>query len=282
MSKKIFNLIDENFAHDSYSVAGRDSEHIIWDRGLTERDRPLFFSHLKMKLVDHANVPKELCYGWIFESRGIDIACYKEVEEYIPKFNKVFTHNSNFLKKYDNCKWIPGGGIWVGGRPDACQGEGNIALYNKTKLCSMVSSDKRMCDLHVKRIELIDSLKQNNRVETLHVVRPEDSVPPIRHLRDFMFSIVVENFIDELYFTEKILNCFATGTIPIYLGATNISQVFDTNGILQFKNIEELHKIVDSISLDLYYSKMESIKTNFNKVQEYKSIEDYIFKNYFN
>jgi hypothetical protein len=33
-------------------------------------------------------------------------------------------------------------------------------------------------------------------------------------LKDYMFSFAVENDTYDTYFTEKILDCFATGTIP--------------------------------------------------------------------
>ena len=96
-----------------------------------------------------------------------------------------------------------------------------------------------------------------------------------------MFSIVVENYQDELYFTEKILNCFATGTIPIYFGAKNIDNKFNGGGILTFKSIEELTEILKSLNQDFYKDKKTFIKDNFEKVQEYLSIEDYIYTKYF-
>ena len=36
-----------------------------------------------------------------------------------------------------------------------------------------------------------------------------------------MFSVCIENDVYDTYFTEKILDCFATGTIPIYKGTKN-------------------------------------------------------------
>jgi hypothetical protein len=96
-----------------------------------------------------------------------------------------------------------------------------------------------------------------------------------------MFSIVIENFQDELYFTEKLLNCFATGTIPIYLGAKNIGEKFNLDGIIQFNTIEELNNIITTISDKLYQDKIDSVKDNFNRCKEFLSIEDYIYKNYF-
>jgi hypothetical protein len=281
VSKQTFNLIDENFSHDLYAVAGRNSECIVWDRSLADKSLPIFFSHKKMKMVKGMDLPKEQCYGVIFESQSIDPECYRDVEEYIPYFNKVFTHSSKFLKKYNNCAWIPGGGIWIGGRPGETQAEGNIGIHDKTKLCSMVSSNKTMCDLHVKRVEIIKALKENEQIDTTHAIRPEDNIPPFRYLKNYMFSIVIENYVDELFFTEKILNCFATGTIPVYLGATNIESLFNKNGIIQFADEDDLFSKLHNITPEYYLSKLSAVIENFNICQKYISIEDYIFKNYF-
>ena len=287
MSKVIWNVLDGHFAHDKYSVAGRDSEHVDWDRELNNLDNPTFYSHMKMFKINELNTPKENSYGLIFESRGIDLQTYGSIESLIPKFNKVFTHNSEYLKKYENCKWIPGGGIWVGGRSDAPHGEGEIKIQEKTKLCSMVSSTKQMCVGHLTRLGMMNLLKDNAKVDKfLGGGGPgqEGWIPIFKSLKDYMFSIVIENYVDDLYITERILNCFATGTIPIYLGATNIKEIFNENGIIQLNNIkstEEFYDLFKKLSNEDYYSRMDAIKDNFNRCLKYKSLEDYIYNTYF-
>jgi hypothetical protein len=284
MNKKIFNLIDNNFAHDKYSVAGVDSKHIAWDRELKDLNNPTFYSHIRMLDIQKGLSSKDKSYGFIVESRGIEALGYQLVEPVIPYFDKVFTHNSDFIKKYENCKWIPGGGIWIGGRNDLPHGEGEIQIYNKNKLCSMVSSNKKMCELHLVRLQIIDFLKNNTKIDKFTGGGgPGDGnwLPIFRTLKDYMFSIVIENYIDDLYFTEKILNCFATGTIPIYLGARNIGSVFDKNGILQFSSFEEFNNILNNLSEDEYHSRMEAVKYNFEKCLQFRSIEDYIYEKYF-
>lgn len=284
MNKKIFNLIDNNFAHDKYSVAGVDSKYIIWDRDLKDLNNPTFYSHIRMLDIEKQLSTKDKSYGFIIESRAIEGLGYQLVENVLPKFNKVFTHNSEFIKKYDNCKWIPGGGIWIGGRNDLPHGEGEIGIYNKNKLCSMVSSNKKMCELHLIRLQIMQSIQENSKIDKFFGGGgPGDGnwLPIFRTLKDYMFSIVIENFIDDLYFTEKLLNCFATGTIPIYVGARNINSVFDKNGILQFNSFEEFNNIIDKLSENQYYSRIEAIKNNFEKCKEFRSIEDYIYEKYF-
>lgn len=270
-----FNLRDDTFNHHTrvglpdVSVAGQFSDYIEWDRSCQNSNIPTFYTHDTMMNVC---TPKDFSYGILFESQSIIPDTYKNIENVIDKFNMIFTHSSYLLNKYENCKWIPGGGIWIGGS----YGQGTVGIKPKNKLCSMVSSDKNMCDLHRLRYEIFNSLN-SNKVEKLG----KQWIRIYKSLDDFMFSIIVENYIDDLYFTEKILNCFATGTIPIYLGARNIDKIFNGNGIIKFNNKHELDSILNNISSQLYYSKIESIKDNYERCFKYKVIEDYIYMNYF-
>ena len=73
---------------------------------------------------------------------------------------------------------------------------------------------------------------------------------------------------DDYYFTEKLIECLVTGTVPIYHGCPNIGDFFDMNGILTFSTQEELDDILDSLSEDKYKSMYESVKNNFNIAKE--------------
>jgi hypothetical protein len=270
MSKIKFNLIDNIFSHDKYSVAGRDSEFIEWDRSCSNIDAPTFFSHENMfKNVSNYKNP----YGWMFESKSIIPHFYKNVETHISKFKKVFTPNKELVNKYENCFWIPGGGVWIGGT----YGKGQIKIFEKNKLCSIVSSNKQMCELHKFRLDIA----QNINTKLVDIFGIKEWVPINETLEKYMFSIVIENYKDELYFTEKILNCFATGTIPIYYGADNIGEKFDVNGIIRFSTKNELYDIINSINYDYYLNRYESVKFNFDVCKNFLSIEDYIYINYF-
>ena len=268
---KTYNLIDGDFAHDLYSVAGQKSSFIKWDRKRTNPENPTFYTH---GTITSVNTPKEKSYAWIFESQAIQPDPYKRVVPIVDKFNLVFTHSSKLLNNHSNTRWIPGGGIWVGGT----YGKGEIAIKEKNKMCSIVSSNKDWCELHRLRLEIVENFKNHNNVDVFGVIGGWR--PVFESVENYRFSIVVENFQDELYFTEKILNCFATGTIPIYIGAKNISDKFNIDGIIQFNTIEELHPIINNLSEELYKSKKLAIEDNFNRCKQYRIIEDYIYKNY--
>ena len=274
---KTYNLIDIDFAHTICSVAGQKSSFIKWDRGHNNPENPTFYTN---ESITSVNTPKEKSFALIFESQAIKADPYKHIIPIIDKFNLVFTHSSTLLRDYSNTRWIPGGGIWVGGTV----GEGKIGIKNKikNKICSIVSSHKDWCELHKLRLEIVDDcIISKPFVDVFRSGAASGKyIPIIESLENYMFSIIVENFQDELYFTEKILNCFATGTIPIYLGATHIGEKFNLDGVIQFNTIEELSPILNSLSEELYRSKINAIQDNFNRCKQYRIIEDYICQNY--
>jgi len=282
------NLIDKVFSHDKFSVAGRESKFIEWDRTLSNPNLPIVFSH---EFMFYNPRVKQNSYGLLIESRAIIPEVYKHIESHLSKFEKVFTHNSDFLKKYNNCFWIPGGGVWVGGKfsPQWYEAHvkqknfneedltlGEMKIFDKKRLCSLVSSNKTMCYLHYLRLN-ISSWVTKYKVDVFGL---DKFIPINKSLEDYMFSIVVENYQDDMYFTEKILNCFATGTIPIYLGAKNIGEKFDLNGIIQFNSDKDLKDILKNLSPDDYYKRLQSIKNNFELCKNYIIIEDYIYNEY--
>ena len=86
--------------------------------------------------------------------------------------------------------------------------------------------------------------------------------------------MAIENGEYETYFTEKLLDCFATGTIPVYLGAPDVGDHFNKDGIIDLT--EEFE-----VSEEIYYSKMDAIKENLEKAKEMEVLEDFIYRRYF-
>ena len=106
----------------------------------------------------------------------------------------------------------------------------------------------------------------------------------------FQFAIIIENSEQRNYFTEKLIDCLITKTIPIYYGCPNIHQFFDTTGwiILESDDISILTSKL--VALDsLYYAKYNDIiEKNFIKAKEYSNFyknvdcsisrEEYIYR----
>ncbi|NDH45539.1 MAG: hypothetical protein EBY04_04110 [Actinobacteria bacterium] len=84
-------------------------------------------------------------------------------------------------------------------------------------------------------------------------------------VRDYMFSIIIENGVYDTYWTEKITDCFATGTVPIYWGTKKIPTVFDHEGIIWLNEGNEI-EVFESLTQELYISKRKAIENNLKVV----------------
>lgn len=172
----------------------------------------------------------------LVEPRSIQPNVYDYAVRVAHKYKYVFTHDSKLLKELPNAKPLIWSSVWC--RYDTKPEE-------KTKLISMVSSNKGMCELHKERKRI--ARKYKDKIDVLGTIDGGSFVDPIDTLQPYMYSVVIENYIDDIWFTEKILNCFATKTIPIYYGARDISKYFNEKGIIECKNIKELERFINIV-----------------------------------
>lgn len=212
--------------------------------------------------------PNTINYGWLCESKTIISAyyvwCERNIQTLKNNFIKVFTHDVELAKLSDIFQLTQ-----CSAKSYFVDGE----VYSKNKLVSMIASNKTMCSEHVYRQEIIQ--KFSTKCDHFgrgykEIINKEDG------LKDYCFSIVMENATYANMFTEKITDCFMTGTIPIYYGISNIGDYFDTNGIII---LNDNFKIED-LSVELYQSKIESVKINLQLAIDLLVAEDYIYKNF--
>jgi hypothetical protein len=91
-----------------------------------------------------------------------------------------------------------------------------------------------------------------------------------------MFHIAAENSQQRNYFTEKIIDCFASKTIPIYYGCPNIGDWFNMDGIITFNDIKDLEHIFDYIDEDYYNSRQAAIEENYEIAKQFHGINDVV------
>jgi hypothetical protein len=267
MKKKKFNIFGNGFTHKTggnkgYSAHGKVSKHIDWVQDGTGEANFYFNSNIRNAFTDKTELPK---YAWVFEARTFSWMnpVYSDIEtnlqKYLDTFECIFTHDPDLLKLDSKFKYAIGG-FWI---KDA-------KVYDKSKMISMISSNKSMCDGHIKRLEWVEMLRDQVDLygRGFNPIQSKEE-----GLCDYMFSVVIENSEVPGFFTEKILDCFASGTIPIYLGAPNIGEYFNQDGIIFLS--EEF-----DISEDIYFGKMEAILDNLERCKKYEISEDYVWENY--
>jgi hypothetical protein len=87
----------------------------------------------------------------------------------------------------------------------------------------------------------------------------------------FQFSIIIENSRQINYFTEKLIDCIITKTIPIYYGCPNIDKYFNTKGwiILDSDSMVDLYKKLSSLNDTWYSTYKDVVMENYEKALTY-------------
>jgi hypothetical protein len=78
-----------------------------------------------------------------------------------------------------------------------------------------------------------------------------------------MFHIAIENHVETDYFTEKVLDCFNSLTVPIYRGCLNTSEHgLDERAFIRFETMDECIDICNKLTVDDYNQRLEYLTAN--------------------
>jgi len=260
------NMLSKNFSHDFGSTANKKPEKLIWDFYSYENPISVYLDMDIMKAVHDKNKGKKM-FLWLIESKKFDSGASEFIKNnldlVLDTFEEIWTHNDELLKLDDKFKWTPAYGSYIK----------DFKIHEKTKKISMITSDKQITDQHKLRYNFANSNKHKIDVfgRGFNQITEKET-----GLNDYMFSVSIENDTYDTYFTEKILDCFATGTIPIYMGTKKVANYFNEDGIIFFDGTFDF----SLLSEEFYLSKYDAIKENFEYVQEYSILDDWIYKNY--
>jgi hypothetical protein len=95
----------------------------------------------------------------------------------------------------------------------------------------------------------------------------------------FQYAISIQNSQQHNYFSEILLDCFATRTIPIFWGCANIAEFFNPHGMLLFSDAScddttgvRLREVLSCLTPERYYSTrvQEAIEENYHKALQYE------------
>jgi hypothetical protein len=227
----------------------------------------VFFTDNKLRDVDRSQYNNVKKVAWLLEPKGIDPGIYDWILENYHKFNNVLTFDREIISQINNGLFQPYGTYWV---------EKDSPV--KSSSVSMIASCKKEAIGHKIRHSIYNHF--SNCIDTFGTITGSRLVSKDVGLSDFRFSFAVENCIQDGYFTEKILDCFATKTIPVYWGSRSVGEFFNNDGIIFIDDFESIESVINYLSEDVYNSKLGAIEDNFNKIDDYHIPELYIEKNY--
>lgn len=277
-------IADTQFAHGTGLGSGDlklPLKYFEWYRGQENINDMIVITESMFHKVDEFQ--EKIKIAWLIEPMTINSESYKWIKENWHKFDYILTHNHVFKEgfkmltngeKFADVIWYPFGGCWI--YPEQRK------IYPKTKLISIIASNKRDTAGHRFRHEVIATLGDKVDVYGNGYKFVENK---LEALQDYKFSIVIENEATPGFFTEKVIDCFKTGTVPIYWGDPFLRSEF------QFFNFETLDRLVslidtiissdcDGLTRDIT-SLSSGIEANFTKADKYVCPEDWLYENFF-
>lgn len=271
MSLPKWSIRDGQFAH-AYSTSNWfKPTYFEWDfKNIITDFVFLTDSHVhSVTSPEYAHLKK---YAWLVESPAVTRGAYEFVEANPNLFDKIFTHSEKLLQ-LPHSHIVPIGGCHL-------EQEEIKINHNKSKLVSMMYSGKNFAPGHSMRHEVAQ--KYSSLVDVMGSGTGTGHVKKVHSVQDYMFSVVIENVKEGYYFTEKIVDAFLAGCIPIYYGSEHIGEFFNEKGFLTFDTLDELYEILNrpEMLMEFYKLHTSEVIENFNKALDHKIGEDYLYTHY--
>lgn len=259
------NLVDQNFIGRDLKVNPRFFKWCTENKKVSEN---IFFTDMVLERAGSLKTDQHKI-AWLLEPKAISPGIYTYIENNYKDFHKVLTFDRQLISKITNGLFAPYGTYWVSDKQ----------LYEKDKLVSIIMSFKNFTtgqslrhNILAKQFKEIDYYGKFNSLKTLETKN--------HGLDRYYFSIAVENSIQNSYWTEKLLDCFITKTIPIYYGTRDVGSFFNNKGIIFFDALDQLERILPNLTPEIYKDRLPYIEENYNLAKKYQDPEDYIFFNY--
>jgi hypothetical protein len=118
-----------------------------------------------------------------------------------------------------------------------------LDMSQKTKFCAMVAGNPEGL-----RVNLFNSISKYRKVDGYGNMFNR----PLRKskfdlLKDYKFSLCPENSIYDGYITEKLVDAYAGGTVPIYSGDLSVEIDFNDDAFFNYQKFMDVFSLVNSI-----------------------------------
>jgi len=219
-------------------------------------------------LREVASCKSDYKVAWMLEPPNINSDMYVWMANNYLKFDLVFTFDDRMLALDRRFRFFSNGATWIW--PEYRK------IYDKSKMISAIFSNKKFTEGH--RLRHAIASRYGHRLSLMGSgYRAIEN--KIEGLQEYRYSIVIENCWENSYFSEKLTDCFYTGTVPIYCGFSKVTQFFDGNGIILFNSVDQLESILEGIGEEDYNSRLTAIKKNFSAADSYSDMEYFLWNN---
>lgn len=227
-------------------------------------DAFIFYEEAVTEPALYMRAPLEKRFGLLLEPSPISPSVALSLE-HVTRFRTIFTHDPFLLRMSPVYRKNLFGTSW------SFRNEDLAGAPEKNAVISMITSRMATTAGHRLRLRLAELLhRQQAGVAIFGRDIPWGPFLPDRRdgVAPFLFSVVVENCRKPNYFSEKLVDCFVTRTVPLYWGCPNITDFFDHRGMLTFDTEQGFWELMERVMADplaLYDSCREGLEENFRR-----------------
>ena len=179
------------------------------------------------------------------------------------RWDYILAHNRRVLLRCPNAVRFLHGTTWIGDYASPPK-EFGVSLLVTHVNCTNGHNLRRKIwnrrdEIKIPKRCFVNDLVQDVKSEGYKL---GDSKDP---LFDTQFHFAIENCRTKNYFTEKLIDCFQTRTVPIYYGAKNVRRWFNTRGMIIVRDVEEAIAACNSLTPNTYESMKDAIEDNYRR-----------------
>ncbi len=220
--------------------------------------------------------------AWLVESPEVVPQIYDQDDGFYGRFETVLTFKRTLLDRGGKFLWMPFGSTHL--RAEDIEPADAAKATPKTKALSMIASKKLFTGGHKLRCDIADAAsgtwaEDGIVVDLFGKGREHQLQWKVDGLRPYMFSLAIENCAIDWYFSEKLIDCFLTRTVPVYYGCPGIGKFFNTDGMLFVDSVEHAKRVCDAVQDNaegMYESMRDAIEENYKRALEFVTPEDII------
>lgn len=132
----------------------------------------------------------------------------------------------------------------------------------KTRNASLIASSKRVWEGHLLRHAVVDRIRAENLPVDVMGRGYRPFADKAEGLAPYRYSVVIENLREPSYFTEKLVDTALCRTVPIYWGAPDIGDYFDTAGMVVCSGVDDIVSALRKASVADYEGRAAAIEEN--------------------
>jgi len=235
-------------------------------RDLGENDHIVIFPYSKTLLTANSQVDCKVSLILV-EPKAVHARYYNIIPILRYLYHNILIRDPKLASKYNNVHSFSFAELWI--ETD------NLKLpdFSQRRGISLIASMKNDLEGHKLRHKLISFDKSHTHQLLTPLGRAYKQFDDMfTALAPFQYSVVIENCIEPHLFTEKILNCLACKTIPIYWGHESVKQYFDTSNWLFFNDLEDGYEKIKFASSGEHIVSHDKIHENYVQAKSYKNL----------